>query len=87
MFGGRVARGLLDAGRRVRALVRDRSRGAELEAAGAELVVADLDSPETLPRALDGVERLFLVSPMDGRIDVESKPGEGSRFRVTLPAS
>src|SRR5437763_15878744 len=70
MFGGRVARGLLRASQPVRALVRERSRGAELEAAGAELVVADTDRPETLPRALDGVKRVFLVSPVDGRIDV-----------------
>jgi uncharacterized protein YbjT (DUF2867 family) len=73
MFGGRIARGLLDGGRRVRALVRERSRGAELEAAGAELVVADMDRPETLAPALDGVERVFLVSPMDDRIDVRER--------------
>ena len=73
MFGGRVARGLLRASQPVRALVRERSRGAELEAAGAELVVADTDRPETLPRALDGVKRVFLVSPMDGRIDVRER--------------
>jgi uncharacterized protein YbjT (DUF2867 family) len=68
MFGGRIARGLVDAGQPVRALVRDRAKAAELEAAGAELAVADMDRPETLPDALDGVDRVFLVSPMDAHI-------------------
>jgi uncharacterized protein YbjT (DUF2867 family) len=49
MFGARVVRGLLDAGEPVRALVRERSRGGDLEAAGAELTVGDMDRPETLP--------------------------------------
>jgi uncharacterized protein YbjT (DUF2867 family) len=70
MFGGRVARGLVEAGQPVRALVRDRDKGADLHAAGAELAVADLDRPETLAPALEGVERVFLVSPMDDRIAV-----------------
>jgi uncharacterized protein YbjT (DUF2867 family) len=69
MFGGRIARGLLDAGQPVRALVRDRQKASELEAAGAELVVADMDQPESLGPALDGVKRVFLVSPMDDRIE------------------
>jgi uncharacterized protein YbjT (DUF2867 family) len=69
MFGGGVARGLLEAGQPVRALVRDRAKAADLEAAGAELAIADMDKPETLPAAVEGVERVFLVSPMDDRIE------------------
>jgi uncharacterized protein YbjT (DUF2867 family) len=69
MFGGRIARGLVDAGKSVRALVRDREKASDLEAAGAELVVADMDQPESLGRALDGIERVFLVSVMDDRIE------------------
>jgi uncharacterized protein YbjT (DUF2867 family) len=68
MFGGRIARGLAGSGKPVRALVRDKTKATDLEAEGAELVVADMDRPETLPPALDGVERVFLVSPMDDRI-------------------
>jgi uncharacterized protein YbjT (DUF2867 family) len=68
MFGSRVVRNLLDASEPVRALVRDRSRGVDLEEAGAELAVADMDRPETLPAALEGVDRVFLVSSMDERI-------------------
>jgi uncharacterized protein YbjT (DUF2867 family) len=69
MFGGRIARGLVDAGKPVRALVRDRDKAKELEEAGAELVVADMDQAESLGPALDGVDRVFLVSPMDDRIE------------------
>src|SRR4051812_46458852 len=63
MFGGRIARGLLDAGQPVRAPVRDREKAKDLEAAGAELAVADMDQPESLGPALDGIDR---VVPMFG---------------------
>ena len=69
MFGSRIARGLLDADQPVRALVRDREKALKLEEAGAELVVADMDQPESLGPALDGIDRVFLVSPMDDRIE------------------
>ncbi|MGW4716230.1 NmrA family NAD(P)-binding protein [Nocardia sp. NPDC004260] len=63
--GGVTARRLLADGRAVRALVRDAQAPAaqELAAAGAQLVVGDFDSPETLPAALAGVSGLFLVPP------------------------
>lgn len=68
MFGGQVAHELLRQGQPVRALVRSEEKGHELAAAGAELAVGDLDRPETLGQLARGVERVFLVSPMDGSI-------------------
>ena len=67
MFGSRVANGLTALGRPVRALVRDPDK-ARTVLDGAELAVGDLDRPETLPAALAGVDKVFLVSPMDGHI-------------------
>jgi uncharacterized protein YbjT (DUF2867 family) len=73
MFGGHIARGLLDNGQPVRALVRDPAKAADLEAKGAELAVGDMDQPDTLPPALEGVDRVFLVSPMDEQIEAREK--------------
>ena len=66
--GRLVARALLGAAARVRAMVQDRSRAAALERAGAELVVADFDRPDTLDTALAGVERGLLLSAVDQRL-------------------
>src|SRR5262249_428989 len=55
--GRLVAQALLAAGARVRAMVQDSSRAADLARAGAELAVADFDRTETLDRALAGAER------------------------------
>src|SRR5262245_29619317 len=66
--GRLVARELLGVGARVRAMVQDRSRAADLERAGAELVVADFDRPDTLDTALAGVERGLLLSAVDQRL-------------------
>jgi uncharacterized protein YbjT (DUF2867 family) len=60
---GRVLTGLLTA-TPVRLLVRDPSApDAPPPAADRQIVAADLDRPDTLPAALDGVQRLFLLSP------------------------
>jgi uncharacterized protein YbjT (DUF2867 family) len=53
--GGHVVHALRDAGRSVRALVRDPGAAGELEALGCELVEGDMTEPQTLGRALDGV--------------------------------
>jgi uncharacterized protein YbjT (DUF2867 family) len=65
--GGAVARHLLADGWRVRALTRDPSSpaAARLASAGAEVVRADLDSPETLRPAFAGAHGVFSVqNPM-----------------------
>ncbi|MFC5665203.1 NmrA family NAD(P)-binding protein [Kitasatospora misakiensis] len=63
--GGATARRLLAGGRPVRALVRDVTAPAAvaLAEAGAELVLADLDDPSSLGRALAGAAALFAVPP------------------------
>src|SRR5262245_31775449 len=66
--GRLVVQALLTAGARVRALVQDPSRAADLARAGAELVVADFDRPDTLDAAVTGVERALLLSAVDKRL-------------------
>lgn len=51
-------------GHRVRALVRDRARAADLERAGVELVEGDLRDRAALERAVDGVERVYHIAAM-----------------------
>jgi uncharacterized protein YbjT (DUF2867 family) len=53
---------LVDRGAPVRVLIRDPERAASLPAS-AERVVGDLTDPATLPSALDGVDRLFVLFP------------------------
>jgi len=67
MFGGAVARELGRRGLPVRGIVRSSPR-FDPEATGVEPCVADLDVPETVAAAMAGIDRVFLVTPMDGRI-------------------
>jgi uncharacterized protein YbjT (DUF2867 family) len=55
-LGGRVARGLRAAGAQVRALVRPRSGTAGLAGVGIEIAEGDFRDPESLKRAVAGVE-------------------------------
>lgn len=45
-----------------RAMVRARDRAKVIADLGIEMVEADFDRPETLPSALAGVDRAFLVT-------------------------
>ena len=62
--GGEVIRQLLERKTRVRAMVRNPSQAAELERLGVEVVVADLQKPETLPAAVQGVTYLYHVASL-----------------------
>ena len=68
MFGGGITAELAQRGVAVRAMTSNPSRVGELRRPGVEPVVADMDRPETLGAATDGVDTVFLVSPMDDRI-------------------
>ncbi|ADP82161.1 NmrA/HSCARG family protein [Pseudofrankia inefficax] len=82
--GGAVARALLARGRTVHALVRDpdRTGARELQAAGARLVVGDLDDLASVRAAVTGVGRVFLMltSVTSGTVnlaDVEAEVRRG----------
>ncbi|HZE29922.1 MAG TPA: NmrA/HSCARG family protein [Actinoallomurus sp.] len=84
--GGATARQLLERGRTVHALVRDADSPAakELQGAGAELVVGDLDDPASLRAVMEGVRGVFLVLTMmvGPRISAESVVAEERRGKA-----
>ena len=61
--GGAVARDLLDAGRQVRAVVRDAAKGTAWRDRGCEIALADLSDVAATTAALRGVEAAFLLIP------------------------
>ncbi|MFZ5892642.1 MAG: SDR family oxidoreductase [Myxococcota bacterium] len=68
---GLVSSGLLKALEgsplKLRALVRDANRASALAARGVELVIGDLDDPDSLPRAFEGVNDLWLLNSVGPR--------------------
>ena len=60
--GSAVVRTLLDAGQRVRALVRKTSRLDNLHGLDVETATGDLCAPETLERAVQGCRGVFHVA-------------------------
>ncbi len=62
--GGHLARGLAARGHSVRALVRDRERGRDLEAAGVELVVGDLRDHAAVRQAVHGVDVVYNIAAL-----------------------
>jgi uncharacterized protein YbjT (DUF2867 family) len=64
MVGGQVVRCLLARGDRARVLTRSAAKAGSLPE-GAEGVVGDLADPSSLLRPLDGVDGVFLATPLD----------------------
>jgi len=65
--GSEVVKQLSAKGARVRAFVRDVKKAAGLWGPAVELVQGDMSQPATLDAALQGVERVYLVSPAHPR--------------------
>ena len=65
---------LTSLGAGVRTLTRDKSKAQGLEDAGVEVVIGDLEKPETLDAAFRGVGKVFLVTPP------ESQPGHSGQI-------
>jgi NAD(P)H dehydrogenase (quinone) len=61
--GHAIVTALLEAGCRVRALIRDDSRAQPLAAAGAEIYRADLNDPSTLTRSHDAADVAVVLLP------------------------
>ncbi|AOS63943.1 NmrA/HSCARG family protein [Actinoalloteichus hymeniacidonis] len=81
--GGAVARALLAAGTRVRALVRDpgSDRAQAVAALGAELVRGDLNDPATLQAATTGVRAVFSVqTPVLDDLDSDGESVRGTNL-------
>jgi uncharacterized protein YbjT (DUF2867 family) len=86
--GREVTAQLVSAGFSVRAFVRD-ARAPRLPQ-GAELAEGDLAAPETLERALDGIDAVFLVWPFltsDGASAVLATIARAARRLVYLSSS
>lgn len=60
-IGSEVVRQLAEAGQRVRVLARRPERGA-VQGPNVQSFAADLLRPETLPAAMEGVDRMFLLA-------------------------
>jgi len=71
--GGETARQLLAAGAKLRAIVRNEAKAADLKAAGVELVVGDVGDAETVKRALKGVAKAFLTLPNGRNQEAQEK--------------
>lgn len=73
--GGATAEALLERGAWVRALVRrpDSEQAQALASRGAEVVLADLDRPETLVPAMQGLTGLWFMTTMTAEAGAEAE--------------
>lgn len=84
-IGGELVTTLSESGTQVRALVRDPST-ATLPA-GVIAVTGDLNRPETMADALDGVSALFLLPGYDNQADLLDRAKKAGVQRIVLLSS
>lgn len=60
--GSGLVPALQKAGVDVRALVRDEAKAQALKDSGVEVVIGDLDQPSTIAPAVDGVDKIYLLT-------------------------
>lgn len=63
--GGATARALRARGLPVRAIMRDREKGRDLEALGCTIAIADIHDAAALARAIDGCEEVQAICPVN----------------------
>ncbi|BCQ27281.1 NmrA family NAD(P)-binding protein (plasmid) [Caballeronia sp. NK8] len=61
--GGALANALLEAGKPVRAVVRDEQKGAAWSARGCDVALADMTDADSLAHAFEGAEAVFILPP------------------------
>ena len=86
---GNVSSGLIPEliakGADVRALVRDESKAQRLRDQGVEVVIGDLDKPETLDGAFSGVAKVFLLTAPNPDQVTQARNGIAAAKRAGSP--
>jgi uncharacterized protein YbjT (DUF2867 family) len=87
--GGATAKALLNAGKKVRGVVRDKAKAADWEKAGVELVVADINDANALTKAFRGCEAVFVMVPpnFDPLPEFPEARATGARLKSVLEAA
>ena len=89
----KIVKRLSSTGAGVRAMVRKPRDQAKSILPGVEIATADFDQPESIRRALEGVDRAFLVTNSSERVEiqqlqfVELADEAGGRIRCSMATS
>jgi len=91
-IGSYVIPQLLEAGTRVRALVRNVSKASSLAEAGITLFEGDFSNPEKVKRAVSDVDAILAITPagpeavIQGNVLLNAAKNSGSPYYVRLSA-
>lgn len=76
---------LTNLGADVRALTRDESKAQGLKDSGVEVVVGDLEQPDTLDAAFRGVDKVLLITPPNPNQVIQAANGIQAAKRAASP--